>query len=133
MGSGRKYKICIILFLFITFFVSCASNKIKKETGELKNNEVRREFLKIMPKLEKCYEKTIIDKNGFYGKGILFLEIGKNGRTTNYKWKPTPPDNFIICTDSIVKNITFRELPDTVKIELPVSFIISVEDKDEIK
>ena len=131
MGSGRKHKICLIVFLI--FLISCSTIGVRKKTGPLLKEEVYGQLKKISPKLEKCYERTIIDKNGFYGKGILILKIDKSGNIADYNWKPQPPDNFVICTDSIIKSIKFRLLPDTVKIELPVSFIISVEDEYEIK
>ena len=130
MGSGRKHKICIILFLFSLF--SCI-HTVEKTPVPLKNGEVIKEMKKIYPELVKCYERTITGKNGFYGKGLLTLKINKNGDIKEYEWKPQPPDNFVICTDRTIKSLHFRKLPDSVKIELPVSFIISVEDKYEIK
>ena len=129
MGTGRKHKICVVFLLVSVFLISCAANNIKKESEPLKNIEVTNEFKKIMPKLEDCYKNTIVGKKGFYGKGLLVLKIGKDGKVNNYNWKPVPPDNFIICTDTVIKNIRFRKLPDTVRLEIPVSFVISVEDK----
>ncbi len=126
--SGRGLSALLILLIM----VGCGGvvrGNLKKSPAPLKYDEVRSEIERVYPELLLCYHSSLKGGEIFYGKTKLIISIDRRGRIYAVDWKPRPPERFYACTREVLSEIHFRELPDKVKIEIPIKFTLEMEEK----
>ena len=127
MERSRRSASALLILLFV---IGCAHTKLEEKKPEpLKYEEIQEKINRVYPELILCYHQSLKNKKIFYGRAMLTIKINKTGKIVSIAWKPEPPLDFKECSWNVLKEIKFRRLPDTVRIELPIKFTLEMEEK----
>lgn len=110
----------VINLLILSLLISCTSGKYKP------SDPINEQMLKDYPKIYKCYEKSLANKNKQAGSLTVEFTITYDGSTTNTKVVESDFDelDFHKCVEEKVNQIQFLRMHgiDSMDVTKPIPF-----------